>query len=139
MKIKLSIIRWLTLLALTIFRMRSLVIVLLFPSIIYSMVIRRCEKMEEETWKLKIGMCIQAKDFYSKRTDCSVHRSDVGGGLITEGNGYRVVVHDQCEEPNPFIIATTNKPILVSPIHTLNSAIVTPVHQRISQIVVNIF
>ncbi|ADZ30802.1 intracellular viral protein [Cowpox virus] len=89
--------------------MRSLIIFLLFPSIIYSMVIRRCEKMEEETWKLKIGMCIQAKDFYSKRTDCSVHRSDVGGGLITEGNGYRVVVHDQCEEPNPFIIATTKQ------------------------------
>ncbi|AAY96977.1 MPXVgp171 [Monkeypox virus] len=47
--------------------MRSLIIVLLFPSIIYSMSIRRCEKTEEETWGLKIGLCINAKDFYPER------------------------------------------------------------------------
>ncbi|QEQ49742.1 Virulence factor [Orthopoxvirus akhmetapox] len=91
------------------FKMWSLVIVLLFPSITYSMSIRRCEKTEEETWGLKIGLCIESKDFHSKRTDCSVHRPDVGGGLITEGNGFRVVVHDKCVNPNPFIITTTKQ------------------------------
>ncbi|AAO89470.1 6kDa intracellular viral protein [Vaccinia virus WR] len=69
--------------------MRSLIIVLLFPSIIYSMSIRQCEKTEEETWGLKIGLCIIAKDFYPERTDCSVHLPTASEGLITEGNGFR--------------------------------------------------
>ncbi|WXH65439.1 Intracellular viral protein [Monkeypox virus] len=89
--------------------MRSLIIVLLFPSIIYSMSIRRCEKTEEETWGLKIGLCIIAKDFYPERTDCSVHRPTASGGLITEGNGFRVVIYDQCTEPHDFIITDTQQ------------------------------
>ncbi|AKJ93815.1 virulence factor [Raccoonpox virus] len=89
--------------------MRSLVVFLLFLPSIYSMSIRRCDKTEEETWGLRIGLCILARDFVSEKTSCSVHRPDVGGGLITEGNGFRVVVHDQCDEPKPFIITTTKQ------------------------------
>ncbi|AOP31665.1 virulence factor [Skunkpox virus] len=85
--------------------MRSFVILLLlFPSIVYSRVIKRCSESDESTWELKVGMCIQSQGFYSKRTDCSVHRPEVGGGLITEGNGFRVVMHDSCTDVNPFII-----------------------------------
>ncbi|AOP31876.1 virulence factor [Volepox virus] len=84
--------------------MRSLIIFLLFPSIVYSMVIKRCNENDESTWRLKIGMCITAKDFYSKRTECSVHRPEAGGGLITEGNGFKAVMHDRCDDTKPFII-----------------------------------
>ncbi|QED21203.1 6 kDa intracellular viral protein [Borealpox virus] len=80
-------------------------IFLLFPSIIDSMVIgRRCTEDEESIWKLEIDMCVLAKGFYSTRTDCSINRPSTGGGLIVQGNGFKVVMHDQCTESSDFIV-----------------------------------
>ncbi|AEN03591.1 virulence factor [Yokapox virus] len=75
-----------------------------------SMVIRRCDDKDSSVWELDIGICVKVKKgFISKRTECSVYRPDIGGGLITKSNGIKVVVHDKCVEPGDFIITTTKQ------------------------------
>ncbi|AST09377.1 YKV MT-4 like protein [Murmansk poxvirus] len=57
----------------------------------------------DHPWEFDMSLCILANDFDPKRTNCSIYTGV--GGLVTEGNGFRVVMYDECQDSNDnFII-----------------------------------
>ncbi|AUI80566.1 ER-localized apoptosis regulator [White-tailed deer poxvirus] len=71
-----------------------------------SIAIQRCNEDEETTWEIEVGLCITTiDDFKASNTGCNMVYGP--GGLVKEGNGFRIFVHDECDDTtntNEFIV-----------------------------------
>ncbi|AST09577.1 YKV MT-4 like protein [NY_014 poxvirus] len=74
---------------------------LLFVAIILPLTSSRY--ISDHPLEFDMSLCILANDFNPKRTNCSIYTGV--GGLVTEGNGFRVVMYDECQDSDDnFII-----------------------------------
>ncbi len=84
----------------------------IFTSSVSGISIKRCTEEENNTWEIEVGLCIQTENFRAIKTGC--YKIQGPGGLLTEGNGFKIFAHDDCskeETQNNFILDSVNEAV----------------------------
>ncbi|RAX32395.1 UNVERIFIED_CONTAM: hypothetical protein DQE83_26130 [Escherichia coli] len=84
----------------------------IFTSTVSGISIKRCTEEENNTWEIEVGLCIQTENFRAIKTGC--YKIQGPGGLLTEGNGFKIFAHDDCSKEktqNNFILDSVNEAV----------------------------